>query len=259
MYYEVYVDVLFVENLWMNAMLLLLTAWADQAEVKKARIAAAAFLGSLGACALTVASSWLSGIGYFLGCIALAAGMIFIAFPRRRHFGIRTVSLYLECFVLNGILRYLEQFHRMSGVWFAVFSSISVLVLTAAESIRRIRRGESAGSCSVILRCGKCQMPVEALYDTGNSLYDPISGKAVSILSGELLERLLRESGKENLPRMIPYHTIAQQGLLEAYVLDEMELCDSRGKRCVKNPMIARMPEKNRQCQLILHRDLLSS
>lgn len=259
MYYEVYVDVLFVENLWMNAMLLLLTAWADRAAVKKARIAAAAVLGSLGACALTIASAWLSGIGYFLGCFALAAGMVFLAFPGRKHFGFRVLSLYLECFVLNGVLKYLEQFQRLSGVWFAVFSSISVLFLMAAEYIRKSRKKQGDRSCSAVLRCGACQMSAEALYDTGNSLYDPVSGNAVSILDGKLLEQLLAESGKENLPRLIPYHTIAQHGVLEAYILDEMELSDSSGKRCVKNPMIARMPEENRQYQLILHRDLLSS
>ena len=56
MYYEVYVDVLFVENLCMNAMLLLLTAWWDQAEIKVLRTVAAAALGSLGACVLVVVS-----------------------------------------------------------------------------------------------------------------------------------------------------------------------------------------------------------
>lgn len=259
MYYEVYLDVLFVENLWMNAMLLLLTAWADRADANKVRIAAAAVLGSLGACMLTIASAWLSGIGYFLGCIALAAGMIFIAFPGRKHFGFRTFRLYLECFVLNGILRYVEQFHRLGGVWFAVFSSISALFLMAAEYIRKLRRKKSERICSVVLHCGVCRMSVEALYDTGNSLYDPVSGRAVSILDGKLLERLLKESGKENIPRLIPYHTIAQHGILEAYILDEMELSDSNGKRCVKHPVIARMPEEDRQYQLILHCDLLSS
>lgn len=259
MYYEVYVDVLFVENLWMNAMLLLLTAWTDQAAVKKARIAAAAALGSLGACVLTVASAWLSGIGYFLGCIALAAGMVFLAFPDRRHLMSRTLRLYAECFVLNGILRYLEQFHRLSGVWFAVFGSISVLFLMAAESVRKSRNKQNDRSCSAVLCCGGCRLPVEALYDTGNSLYDPVSGRAVSILDGKLLDQLLGASGRENLPRFIPYHTIAQHGILEAYVLDEMELSDSGKKRCVKHPVVARMPEENRQYQLILHRDLLSS
>lgn len=259
MYYEVYVDILFVENLWMNAMLLLLTAWADQAPVKKRRIVAAAALGSLGACMLTIASAWLSGMGYFIGGLILAAGMVGIAFPGRRHFGFRMFSLYAECFVLNGILRYLEQFHRLNGIWFAVFSSISVLFLTAAERLLKSRRRQRERNCSVVLHHGACRMDVEALYDTGNSLYDPISGRPVSIMAGKLLERLLRESGKENLPRLIPYHTISQKGILEAYVLDGMEVFGTDKIRHAENIMVARMPEESGQYQLILHRDLLSS
>ena len=83
--------------------------------------------------------------------------------------------------------------------------------------------------------------------------------KAVSILDEKVLEELLLESGKERLPHFIPYDTISEHGILESYVLDGMEL-DPEGKSVwIRRPMIARMPNKSRQYQLILHRDLLSS
>ena len=69
MYYEVYVDVLFVKNLWMNGMLLLLTAWADQEKVKICRIAAAAVTGSLGVCLMYLASAGLSAVHYVCGSL----------------------------------------------------------------------------------------------------------------------------------------------------------------------------------------------
>ncbi len=259
MYYEVYVDVLFVKNLWMNAVLLLLTAWADQEKVKIWRIGAAAMTGSLGVCLLYIASAWLSGIHYVLGSVVLAAGMTGIAYSGRKHFLGRMTSLYMESFLLNGILNYLEQFHRLAGVWFAVFSSISAAVLMAAEYIWRDRKREKERTLSVVLHHGVCRILVEALYDTGNGLYDPVSQKAVSILDEKVLEELLLESGKERLPHFIPYDTISEHGILESYVLDGMEL-DPEGKSVwIRRPMIARMPNKSRQYQLILHRDLLSS
>lgn len=259
MYYEVYVDVLFVKNLWMNAMLLLLTAWAGDMPVKVVRIAAAACAGSLGACMLVIASAWLSGIGYFCGTFALAAAMIFIAFPGRERFWISLLFLYLETFVLNGILHYLEQFHALFGVWFAAFSGMSVLLLLAAEWVFRSRKRRKAHVCPVVLSCGDYQMLVEALCDTGNGLYDPISGRPVSILSGSLLNDILSKSGREYVPRMIPYRTISGSGVLEAYILDRMEIQTSAGSRTLENPMLARMPGESGQYQLILHRDLLSS
>lgn len=112
---------------------------------------------------------------------------------------------------------------------------------------------------SVVLHHGACRMLVEALYDTGNGLYDPVSQKAVSILDGKVLEELLLESGKERLPRFIPYDTISEHGILESYVLDGMELKPGEESLWIPRPIIARMPNKSRQYQLILHRDLLSS
>lgn len=259
MYYEVYVDVLFVENLWMNAILLLLTAWAMELPVKAWKIAAAACFGSLGACMLTILSAELSGIGYFLGTFLLAAGMISIIISGRKHFWRSLFFLYMESFVLNGILRYLEQFHALSGVWFAVFSSGSLLFLLAAEKIFRIRRGKKALTYPVFLSCGTYRVLVEALYDTGNGLYDPISGKPVSILAGSILEDMLSKSDRLILPRMIPFHTIAENGVLEAYILDELEIQCGLEHRILKEPMVACMPKESGQYQLILHRDLLSS
>ena len=57
MYYEVYVDVLFVENLWVNVCLLLLTSRLMGYQTDRKRIAAGAALGSMGACLLETGSA----------------------------------------------------------------------------------------------------------------------------------------------------------------------------------------------------------
>lgn len=259
MYYEVYVDVLFVKNLWINGMLLFLTALADGTDLKASRILTAACFGSLGACALTAASEKLSGIHYFSGTFALAVGMVFIAFSGKGHIWRKVLFLYLEGFVLNGLFTYFSQFQSPDGVWFVIFGSISVLFLAVSgTAIRRLKRRETL-TCTVILRCGDCRLPAKALYDSGNGLRDPVNGQPVSILDGEFLNRLLKGSGRENIPRLIPYRTISGSGILEAYYLDEMELPDKKGGRIVRKPLIARMPKGSGQYQLILHRDLLSS
>lgn len=259
MYYEVYVDVLFVQNLWMNGLLLLLTAWADRAPVRRGRIMLAAAVGSLGVCLLTVCSAWLTGAGWLLGNIILAAGMVSIAYPDRRHVLFRVVSLYLECFLMNGMLRYMGQFHQPAGIWFLLFGGVSFLCLLSAEYWMRRRRRSRERTCRAVLYLGEGKIQADALFDTGNSLYDPIVRSPVSVLDGQLLDGLLKMSGRENLPHMIPYHTIAQNGILEAYVLDRMELEGERERYRIERPVVARMPETDREYQLILHRDLLSS
>lgn len=259
MYYEVYVDVLFVKNFWMNGLLLLLTAWADHAPVRKVRLTLASAAGSLGACLLTVFSDRLTGIEWLLGNVLLSVGMVGIAYPDRRHFLGRILLLYLECFVMNGMLRYLEQFHQPVGVWFAFFGGTSFICLAFAEYILRKRKKGQERTCRAVLYLGEGKLKVDALCDTGNSLYDPLVRTPVSVLDGQLLDGLLERSGRENLPHMIPYHTITQRGVLEAYVLDRMELEGEKGRCRIERPVIARMPEADREYQLILHRDLLSS
>lgn len=259
MYYEVYADVLFVKNLWMDLLLLFITAWANRTPVRVGRILAAAVLGGLGACALTIASPGLTGAGYFLGTLALAAGMTKTAYPGREHLGERILSVYLEGMMLGGMIRYLEQFHSLAGVWFLVASSVSAGLILAGERFLKYRKRRQSLTCRVTLRHGQSRAKLDALYDTGNSLRDPVSGKPVSILEEERLQELLEQSGLENLPRVIPYRTISQRGILYAYVLEEMEVEGPDGSRTLKKPLLAGMPEGKGQYPMILHRDLLSS
>jgi stage II sporulation protein GA (sporulation sigma-E factor processing peptidase) len=258
-YYEVYVDVLFLENLWMNTVLLLLTAWAGRMRIRVVRIGLAAGAGSLGACLLTIASAWIAGWEYFAGTFGIACIMTGIAFGWQKGWQMRLLFLYLESFLLNGMLRYLEQFHGLNGVWCILFGSLSALFLITVWSIWRKYRKQAQICCQVLLQCGTYQTWTEALYDTGNGLYDPISGCPVSILSQELLDICILQAGKELLPRLIPYHTISQDGVLEAYRFDRMEIHREDQVQILEQPMIARMPGPWKQYQLILHRDLLSS
>ncbi|MCD8241860.1 MAG: sigma-E processing peptidase SpoIIGA, partial [Lachnospiraceae bacterium] len=117
----------------------------------------------------------------------------------------------------------------------------------------------AALSCEATLVCGECRVTVEGFYDTGNGLYDPISGRPVSILAPELLEKLLTGAGRAQPPRMIPYRTITQSGVLRAYFLDSMEIRDADGMRTLKQPMVACMRRSRNSYALILHRDLLPS
>ena len=262
MYYEVYADVLFVKNLWMDALLLVVTAWIWDYETRPARIAAASVLGSAGSCFLTVMSARTGGAGYFLGTLILAFAMTGTAYPWREHpcrLFRGVLSVYLEGTALGGMTRYLEQFHPLAGVWFLVLGSLAAGAVLAGELWRKRERRNRLLTCRVTLKHGRTRMEVEALYDTGNSLRDPVSGKPVSIVDTDILRELLDGSETENLPRFVPYRTISQEGILQAYVLDEMELACPDGIRILKKPLLAGMPDKRGRRRMILHRDLLSS
>ncbi len=259
MYYEVYVDILFAENLWMNAALLWLTAKMEGVPARGRRILLAAGLGSLGACAATLASVWLPGPVYLGGTFLLAAGMSMVGLPDRRRIWPGLIFLYLEGFLLSGILRYVELFHPLSGMGILFCGSAVVLLASVGVQSWRAGRAKRELTGMATLCLGEHQMSVEAYLDTGNTLCDPVNGEPVSILSETLMQELLTGSEREILPHMIPYHTISQSGLLKAYRLDSMELQFPSGNQNWENPLIACMPQESGQYSLILHRDLLPS
>ena len=240
MYYEVDVDLLFLENLWMNIILLLLTAWCCRLPVIFRRILLSAVLGSGGACVMTVYSAALSSAAYFF-CMLAAVG------------------LYLEGFALGGILRFLKMLDPFGGTHIWLAEGISAVILLILEGFLRSRRKKASLSKETMLYCGVRRIQVHAWYDTGNGLYDPFNGKPVSILEQSCMEQLLAGREQERIPRKIPYRTIDREGVLDVYILDAMEIGGPEERIRIERPEVACMPEKIGSCQLLLHRDLLPS
>lgn len=117
MYYEVYVDVLFVENLWVNVCLLLLTSRLMGYQTDRKRIAAGAALGSMGACLLETGSAYLTTAGWFLGTILTAAVMVRTAYGKRNTYIKCLVVLYLEGWLLGGTVPVSGTVLRAGGAY----------------------------------------------------------------------------------------------------------------------------------------------
>lgn len=200
MYYEVYVDVLFVENLWVNVCLLLLTSRLMGYQTDRKRIAAGAALGSMGACLLETGSAYLTTAGWFLGTILTAAVMIRTAYGKRNTYIKCLVVLYLEGWLLGGTVRYLEQFYVLAGLMLAGGSMVLAGILLAVEWVLVKLREREDIICPVALYLGEASISTEGLVDTGNSLRDPVSGRPVSVCTEPVRQALVEKSGKELFP-----------------------------------------------------------
>lgn len=78
-----------------------------------------------------------------------------------------------------------------------------------------------------------------ALYDTGNSLTDPISGKSVSVVETDMMRELKNNTCPQKF-KVIPYHTIGQEnGILEGTQVEELTIWKGKQKVTCKNPIIA--------------------
>ena len=75
----------------------------------------------------------------------------------------------------------------------------------------------------VIICCNERNVCIKALLDTGNLLYDPISGRKVHIIEYEAVKDIVN---KENgFYRVIPFNSVGKsRGLLNAIEADYMEI-----------------------------------
>ncbi len=94
----------------------------------------------------------------------------------------------------------------------------------AAKAVRR--RGAGGGRYAVRAWCAGRPLRLEALLDTGNLLYEPISGLPVMIVDAALGARLLHAAGD---CIEIPYRTVTGPASMKA-VLAERTLVRERGR-----------------------------
>lgn len=101
----------------------------------------------------------------------------------------------------------------------------------------QLHRSQNADVCLKVQgRCAYCK----GFWDSGNSLKDPISGKAVVLLEKNILEKY-----KIPIPvkgfRVIPFHSVGMEnGVLKGFVADELIVKDESGyEMCFQKIVVA--------------------
>lgn len=96
----------------------------------------------------------------------------------------------------------------------------------------------------VILFCDEEEYHMQALFDTGNNLIEPISKKAVCLVGKDYFERQWEKEGKrkEFQPqkfRAVPYHAVGTpNGILSGYEMDRLIIFTDERKVEILKPMI---------------------
>lgn len=226
-YYELYIDSLFLINFVMNLYLLELVNRTFLRTATRRRVVLGAALGA----ALYLVPFFLGGPAWLrtaLGFGAAAAGMIGVTFRVRsfKTFCRIAERLFLYSFLFGGILLFLLRLlPGLRRYLVNVFGLLGMGALVYAEVSRILdRRGKSQNLCRVVLVGKGARITVEALIDTGNGLVEPISGKPVSILERSVFEGLWMD-GKPAGYRVIPYHSIGRKkGILQGFPIPEIQL-----------------------------------
>lgn len=218
-----YADVIFAWNFIMNFLILILIHPDSKYRPGKIAIAAAAGAGVV----LVSLYLWKENVVLYSALRFLSAGLLcLIAMPNK---GIgellcNTALLYgvSGCiFGINTILSgYLGEVGNKATLSIILISTGTLFAGRRLLRFRNIRNKQSAYCFEVTLKNNNREIKDTAFYDSGNHLYEPISGKPV-ILIPQRIGCLLQFCNASL--RVIPYSSLGNKfGMLNAYRLDEL-------------------------------------
>jgi len=225
MYYELYVDSLFLVNFGMNLYLLLLVNRSLFCTATRKRLILGAVIGAL----LYFLPFFCKGPQWFKFVLGIPTGgiaMIVVTFRVKTITGFfRVLEKMLQYSILMGgamLLLYripgMEKW--LSGLW-GILGMGALLYLLF--DYRLEKKATEDNLRRVTLVQGNNQITVRALLDSGNSLTEPISGKPVSIVEKDILSNLWPEN--PSLYRAIPYSSIGKKrGILKGYLVPEIRI-----------------------------------
>lgn len=259
MYYEVYIDVLFLSNFLMDYLLLL-------------------FLWKVLKCSTTHGWIFLGAVlGSFLTCMVI---MLPIPFPILKlalfHVVVNTIMikvglkvkektlfwesfgmLYVGAFLLGGIMEHFRQYVR-TGVLLLAGMVIGYYLMRGVWSFASHLQRRQSTACRVVLHTCAGEYELQALLDTGNGLKDTLSGKSVSVIDRSVANEILGEKDMETI-RYVPYQSVGKSGVLPAVKIKKMCVYVER-EYWVDAPLIGISEEHistNNAYQIILNPDIL--
>lgn len=258
MYYELYIDVLFLVNFLMDYLLLLIAKRVLRKPASCGRICLGALAGALLTCitvAVRIPSALVKGILFYglIPPVMLAAG---IGVKDLRSLLRGVAALYIGGFLLGGIFTSLRQYVQVGSLFFALAVSSYYLASGVLRLLALLLHfGES--HCQVSLQFGGRRVLALAVIDTGNHLRDPLSGKAVSVVSRDMAEKLFDGKLPEGM-RHIPYRTIGKHaGTIPVIMIDGLRI-EGEGESWIREPMIAVGDDSSfgNACDVIINPDI---
>lgn len=250
MQYEVYVDKLFLMNLFFDCLMLFTTGQILKLKTSSFRIAVAGGIGSIGLCSvflLPFQNAWSRFL--YLGSIIFPL-MLFAAFYKNSwKKQIQAGMVFIGVSILSGkIIEYIIAVIyagftiKMNGVLIGVAGVVSIYFVKLIRKIYIELREEESRYYTVLIKYREKEVLVEALYDTGNLLRDPFTGKYVHIIDKKTTENLLGDSSKvlmkEHEIHLIPYQTISRSGMLPVFTITEMLISNGKEEICLKKPIL---------------------
>ena len=243
MYYEFYIDVFFVVNLFMDFLVLCLTNRVLQGTARPCRSFLGALAGAFGISLFFWFSKEINTVSVLIFSTVLSYVMVRLGcgFRRGKELLSGLCACYGMSFLLGGILYVLPSGTGKGILIFFTITFTAYWILNTGIRLFKYLKGKAVSRCRVILELGGQKMELEGLLDTGNCLTDSNTGKPVCVMEmdrfSSMLEKKqraalesfcgLNSTGGEDLgglnPRFVFYTALGcEKGLLPVVTADRL-------------------------------------
>jgi len=266
----VYIDVLFLINFIINILLIEAGGVINNAQLLKRRTLFASALGAL--YAVCVFFPQLKLFYSVIMKLFFSAVMVFFAYrPKSVRMFLRLfAAFYAVSFIFGGFVIALTSLTSLgyrtgaiysNGVlymnlpWQALllFAAAAYAFVVTVGAVRRKKLAEEAIKRNVTVFLNGRSADFEAIIDTGNSLFDPISGDPVIVCERNALEEIfpeekplieLLETGGARV-RMVPFSSVGKEsGILPGFLPDMVKIDGMAASKCVVCICEARLSPK---------------
>ncbi|MBQ3136006.1 MAG: sigma-E processing peptidase SpoIIGA [Clostridia bacterium] len=261
----IYVDVLVIINIYINYGLLLLTCFCGKFTAERMKILLSSLFGGIYSLVILVpyVNDWLVSISRIPALLVMT--LTAFGYGGKRAFIKKMLTFIFVNLLFGGamfILWFLvcpENMYYNSGVVYFDIDAFTLVVFTiCAYAVIKIiiffTGNKVPDSCiyNVYIYISGEKFSCKAFYDSGNCLYDPFSGEAVTIVNVDILKGIISEDIFESFEKcsdrlkvkLIPVSTVSGNGLLPSFRADKMQI---KGIDCditIEKPIIAVYSEK---------------
>ena len=250
MQYEVYVDKLFLMNLFFDCLMLGTAGQILKLKSSSFLVAVAGGIGSLGLCSvflLPFQNAWSRFL--YLGVVVFPLMIVTAFYKNSWKKQIQAGMVFAGISILCGkIIEYIFCAIRVGfpvkfyGVIVAAAGAVSIYFIKLIRKIYIELKEEESKYYTVLIKYQGQELLVDALYDTRNLLKDPFTGKYVHIIDKSVTEHLFGDYSKvsmlEHGIHLIPYQTISKAGMLPVFTITEMLVSNGRSEICLKRPVL---------------------
>ena len=259
MYYDVYIDLVFVTNLLMDYILLRIVGKLFLRRGSRVRILLGAAIGALFSCLILYVPPDVVFPAKILlhgGCAWLM--LVFGLNLRKNGLLLKAVvAIYLMAFLIGGLMQALPV-KKLTPLRFVIVACGAYLGLSALIYLSDSFRARWKNIYPVTLSYRGNVQQFTGFFDTGNLLVDPLTNEAVFIVKLEVLEAILPGEEADRLrylqenpgelediqlsslhPHFLPYKTVGREGVMLAVTVDDLCIHTPREVIHAADPVLA--------------------